>query len=163
MSKAELYPKPSRAMTTDEGQEYFNQLVKKIKDYNPDGIVAVARSGFSYASWITQRLDIKNLGVYYPITGEIDFRQAKRIALIDDHIVTGETYRETLEFMKQYPDIEWVYGVFFIDYLAPDDIKNDPRMVAGTVLDYFVQGSYWGDQRHLTETGPKFRTRVDSL
>jgi adenine/guanine phosphoribosyltransferase-like PRPP-binding protein len=56
MNKFADFPEQPRVMSNEEAIGYFNTMLKEIAEYDPDEIVAVARSGFSYAMWVAQIL-----------------------------------------------------------------------------------------------------------
>jgi hypoxanthine phosphoribosyltransferase len=132
-----------REMTEHEGRVYFDNMLLQIKEYNPKEIIAVARSGFSYAAYVAQRLDLP-LGVYYP--GENFLYRTtshKRIVFVDDNTVLGGTYEHTKDYMKQeHPDTEWTWAVFFADWNTPKKVRDS--IIYGTRLAYFAKDGYWG-------------------
>ena len=130
----------SREMTQQEGEAYFESLLQQVKDYAPDEIVAVARSGFSYAAWIAQELDLP-LGAYWPNTGTF-VSQGKKIVFIDDNTIKGTTYKQIKQFMLTQPNTQWKFGVFFADWQTPKKIRD--RIFIGARLPYFAQGGYYG-------------------
>ena len=65
MDKYKDFPEQPRIMTNGEGELYFNSMLAQIDKFKPDEIIAVNRSGFSYAMWVAQILKLP-LGAYWP-------------------------------------------------------------------------------------------------
>ena len=96
------FPEQSRKMTDVEAEAYFNKMLTQIKEFNPNEIVAVARSGFSYAMWVAQELKLP-LGAYWAERAELIIgSDPERIVFIDDNILSGTTYKATKMFMTRY-------------------------------------------------------------
>jgi hypothetical protein len=128
-----------RHMHYGEMLAYLNILAHKVKQYNPDEIVGVSRSGLPYAAWISQLLDIKHLGYLNLNNRELCLsnKESKKIVIIDDNIVEGRTYQEITAFMLNYPELTYKFGVLFTDNVkTPLSIKN--QVLTGINLDYFA-------------------------
>ena len=88
MNKFTDFPGQPRVMPNTEGEAYFNSMLKQIADFKPIEIIAVARSGFSYAMWVAQILKLP-LGAYWAERGElITSSDAERIVFVDDNILS---------------------------------------------------------------------------
>jgi len=136
------FPEKPRAMTDSEGRKYFNCMVEQIQEYNPDAIIAVARSGFSYAGWTAQLLDLP-LGAYWPDTKQLVLPEgANKVVFVDDNMVKGDTYLEAKEFLKTHPALEYQWAVFFTDWTTPEEIRS--QIIQGIRLPYFSTNGYWG-------------------
>ena len=156
MDKNKDFPKPSKTMTAKEGEKYFQSMLKQIKEFNPDEIVAVARSGFSYAQWIAQELDIKNLSVYYPGTKHLVSYGGKRLVFVDDNVLSGETYLEAKEFVNEnWPDTTMQWAVLFSDWHTPEAVRNN--IIQGTRLNYFAEEPVWGSRKISKAYGTRKR------
>ena len=156
MNKYTDFPEQPRIMTDQEGEEYFNNMVKQIADFNPNEIIAVARSGFSYAMWTAQILKLP-LGAYWAERGElVTGSDPERIVFVDDNILSGTTYKDTKLFMdRYYPDTEWRWAVLFSDWHTPEDVRND--IIQGTRLPYFAEEPMWGSKKISQDYGIRYR------
>jgi adenine/guanine phosphoribosyltransferase-like PRPP-binding protein len=156
MDKYKDFPEQPRKMSNDEAVGYFNNMLKEIADYDPDEIVAVSRSGFSYAMWVAQILK-KPLGVYWPDKGSfIVHTDPKKVVFVDDNILQGSTFLKTKEFMKEYaPNVEWAWAVLFSDWHTPEDIRN--QIIQGVRLPYFAEEPIWGSCKVSQDYGVRFR------
>lgn len=132
-----------REMTEHEGRVYFENMLLQIEEYNPREVIAVARSGFSYAAFVAQRLNLP-LGVYYP-GEEFLYRTttANKIVFVDDNTVLGRTYKQTKTFMNMnHPNTQWRWAVLFADWKTPKAVRE--KIIYGTRLAYFAKDGYWG-------------------
>ncbi len=156
MDKYKDFPEQPRKMANDEAVEYFNIMLKEISEYDPDEIVAVSRSGFSYAMWVSQILK-KPLGAYWPDNDTfIVHSNPKKIVFIDDNILQGSTFLKTKDFMKsRVPNVEWAWAVLFSDWHTPEDIRN--QIIQGVRLPYFAEETLWGSCKVSKDYGVRFR------
>jgi adenine/guanine phosphoribosyltransferase-like PRPP-binding protein len=158
MNKYTDFPEQPRIMSNAQGEHLFQTMLKQIADYNPDEIIAVHRSGFSYAMWVAQILKLP-LGVYFPKKPMLDFDSdnPKKVVFVDDNILSGTTYQATKEFMaKNYPDVEYKWAVLFSDWNATSEtIRNE--IIQGTRLTYFAEEPIWGSRKVSKEYGVRFR------
>ena len=156
MNKFTDFPEQPRQMSNEEGESYFNEMVKQIADFNPNEIVAVARSGFSYAMWTAQILKLP-LGAYWAERGElITGSDPERIVFVDDNILSGTTYKDTKRFMDTYyPTTEWRWAVLFSDWLTPEDVRNE--IIQGVRLPYFAEEPMWGSKKISQDYGVRYR------
>lgn len=141
--------KIKRRMTYAEMVNYVGILAEQVKTFNPDEIVGVARSGMPYATWVAQILKIKHLGYLNLANKELVLsnKNAKRIMVIDDNTLSGDSYYEVKTLMDYKrkplplpllkPKFEWRFGVLFTDSLAtPQEVKDE--VFSGIDLDYFA-------------------------
>ena len=157
MSKFTDFPEQPRLMQDNEGRFYFDEMMKQIRNYGPGEIIAVHRSGFSYAMWAAQQLSLP-LGVYWPKTGIITrTSNATKIVFVDDNTVKGETFLICKEMMAQQyrAGIDWRWAVLFTDWNTPDYIRAD--IISGARLPYFAEGDFWGSMK--TPSGYGVRSR----
>lgn len=156
MDKYTDFPEQPRVMTNEEGQAYFNYMLAQIAKFKPDAIVAVARSGFSYAMWAAQQLKLP-LGAYWAEHGDLILHnEPTRIVFVDDNVLQGSTYLQTKEFMKQYyPNVEWRWAVLFSDWLTPEAIRNE--IIQGVRLPYFAEEPVWGSHKISKDYGVRYR------
>jgi hypothetical protein len=150
------FPEQSRRMTDVEAETYFNNMLTQIKEFNPNEIVAVARSGFSYAMWAAQELKLP-LGAYWAERGELVIgSDPERVVFIDDNILSGNTYKDTKRFMgRYYPDCEWRWAVLFSDWHTPEDVRNE--IIQGIRLPYFAMEPIWGSRKISIDYGVRYR------
>jgi len=156
MNKFTDFPQQPKTMTNAEGELYFDNMVSQIADFKPDEIIAVARSGFSYAMWVSQILKLP-LGAYWAERGElITSSDTKRIVFVDDNMVSGSTYNDTKMFMQQhYPTTEWQWAVLFTDWHTPEQVRNE--IIQGTRLPYFAEEPMWGSKKISQDYGIRYR------
>jgi hypoxanthine phosphoribosyltransferase len=156
MNKFKDFPEQPRQMTNDEGEGYFDNMVSQINDFKPNEIIAVARSGFSYAMWTAQILKLP-LGAYWAERGElITGSDPERVVFVDDNILSGTTYKDTKLFMQRYyPDTEWRWAVLFSDWLTPEDVRNE--IIQGVRLPYFAEEPMWGSRKISQDYGVRYR------
>ena len=159
MDKYKDFPQQPRVMTDAEGDAYLINMVEQIAKYNPDQIVAVARSGFSYAMWASQMLKLP-LGAYWPNAKTLTFgneKVPKRFVFVDDNILQGSTFLATKEFLKNsaYKDCEFKWAVLFSDWHTPEHIRNE--IIQGTRLPYFAEEPMWGSKKISKDYGVRFR------
>lgn len=165
MDKYKDFPEQPRQMTDEEGNSYFMSMVDAIAKYNPDEIVAVSRSGFSYAMWAAQILKLP-LGAYWPENYLLVFgknRKPKRIVFVDDNILQGTTFNNTKEIMQtsEMKDIEWKWAVLFSDWHTPESIRNE--IIQGVRLPYFAEEPMWGSRKVSKDYGVRYRDEQDSV
>jgi hypoxanthine phosphoribosyltransferase len=156
MNKFTDFPKQPHVMNDVEGESYFDSMVKQIANFKPNEIVAVARSGFSYAMWTAQILKLP-LGAYWAERGElITGSDPERIVFVDDNILSGTTYKDTKLFMERYyPNTEWRWAVLFSDWHTPEEVRNE--IIQGTRLPYFAEEPMWGSRKISQDYGVRYR------
>ena len=156
MNKFTDFPQAPRQMSNEEGEQYFNNMVQQIADFNPAEIVAVARSGFSYAMWTAQILKLP-LGAYWAERGDlVTSSDPERVVFVDDNILSGTTYKDTKRFMERYyPTTEWRWAVLFSDWLTPEDIRSE--IIQGVRLPYFAEEPMWGSKKVSQDYGVRYR------
>ena len=156
MNKFTDFPEQPRVMTNQEGNEYFTRMLDQIAEFNPDEIVAVNRSGFSYAMWVAQILKLP-LGVYFPKAPAVLTNSSpKRMVFVDDNILQGTTYLATKPFMAEYyPDVEWKWAVLFSDWLTPASVRDE--IIQGVRLPYFAEEPVWGSKKVSAAYGTRYR------
>jgi hypothetical protein len=145
-----MNPEQPRTMTNEEGETYFNNMLEQIIQCNPTEIVAVHRSGFALAMWVSQILKLP-LGVYYPDTKRLQAITRDRLVFVDDNIVNGETYTQAREHLA----ISFKWAVLFIDWNAPEAIRNDT--IAGIRLPYYALEPVWASRKISTSHGTRYR------
>ena len=154
-------PESPRHMTNDEAEHIWSNLRQQVIDFQPDEIIAMARSGFSYASWLAQELKLP-LGAYWSDRQElITDPYSRRLLFIDDNTVNGKTYLQLKAFMENkypetyWPQIHWKFGVFFADWYTPQTILDE--IIIGTKLPYFALEPMWGSRKTSQGYGVRYR------
>lgn len=154
MNKFTDFPEQPRRMTSAEGELYFDNMVAKIAKFKPDEIIAVNRSGFSYAMWVAQILKLP-LGAYWPKDLKLVAQDvSKRLVFVDDNILQGTTYLSTKQFMEGYQH-EWTWAVLFSDWHTPEEIRA--QIIQGTHLPYFAEEPMWGSRKVSADYGVRYR------
>ena len=155
------FPNDPRQMSNEEGEEIYANLRQQVIDFQPDEIVAMARSGFSYAGWLAQELKLP-LGAYWPNRQElVTDPSSRKIVFIDDNTVNGETYLQLKAFMDNkypetyYPKMIWKFGVFFADWYTPQPILDE--IIVGRKLSYFALEPMWGSRKTSQGYGVRYR------
>jgi hypoxanthine phosphoribosyltransferase len=156
MNKFTDFPEQPRVMSDAEGNQHFENMLAQIAEFKPTEIIAVARSGFSYAMWAAQILKLP-LGAYWSERGElITGSDPERIVFVDDNILSGTTYKDTKLFMdRYYPDTEWRWAVLFSDWHTPEEVRNE--IIQGTRLPYFAEEPMWGSRKVSADYGVRYR------
>jgi xanthine phosphoribosyltransferase len=102
-------------------------LVYKIKDFDPDTLLAVARGGLTLGHFMAQAMDTRRLfalnSIHYDKTRKLetlevfnipDLSSARRVLVVDDIIDSGETLQAVLRLLKdQYPQTEFKLATIF--------------------------------------------------
>ena len=154
MNKLTDFPEQPRMMCHSEGRLYFNRMLAQIAEFNPGEIIAVNRSGFSYAMWVAQQLKLP-LGVYWPKTEFIvRASESNRVVFVDDNTVAGETFLTCKEVMDGSP-VEWKWAVLFSDWHTPEAIRNE--IIQGVRLPYFAKEPMWGSMKISQDYGVRYR------
>jgi hypoxanthine phosphoribosyltransferase len=156
MDKYKDFPEQPKRMTDAEGEQYFHSMVKQIEEFGPDEIVAVARSGFSYAMWVAQVLKLP-LGAYWPKAGDmVTTSNPKKIVFVDDNILQGSTYLETKKLMAEnLPNMQFRWAVLFSDWHTPEAVRDE--IIQGVRLPYFAEEPMWGSKKVSVDYGVRFR------
>ena len=81
-----------------------NRLILQVEDYKPDAIVGIARGGLSLAHAMAEGLEIRNVQTLrtelydkekkrecITLFGKCEFREIKRVLVVDDIADSGET------------------------------------------------------------------------
>ena len=156
MNKFTDFPEQPRIMSNAEGEQYYNNMLAQIAEFKPTEIIAVARSGFSYAVWVAQELKLP-LGAHWPdLSDMFNTRDPERIVFVDDNILQGTTYKATKEYMtKYYPNVEWRWAVLFSDWHTPEEVRD--QIIQGTRLPYFAEEPMWGSRKVSADYGVRYR------
>ncbi|HHH20985.1 MAG TPA: phosphoribosyltransferase, partial [Nitratifractor sp.] len=99
----------------------------KVKEYNPDTLLAVARGGLTLGHFMAQALDTRRLfalnSIHYEKNSKLDtieifnipdLKSAKRVVIIDDIVDSGETLSEIIQVLqKAYPHCEFKLATIF--------------------------------------------------
>jgi len=158
MNKYKDFPEQPRAMPVAEAEQYFEQMVRQIRDFDPEVIVGVARTGLIYATWCAQELDIKDIGIYWPKQNRIAIPNInpKRIVFVDDNTVSGGSYLQAKEMMRHnYIQTEYRWAVLFTDWNSPEVVQDE--VIKGARLPYFAEEPFWGSRKISKDYGVRFR------
>ena len=79
------FPQEPRRMSNEEGERIYANLRQQVIDFQPDEIVAMARSGFSYGSWLAQELKLPLGAYWHDMETLVTHPNSKRIVFIDDN------------------------------------------------------------------------------
>ena len=104
-----------------------NELIKKVKDFNPQTIVGIARGGMTLAHCMAEGLDIREVQTlrteHYDETIKRDkltifdnctFSDVKRILVVDDIADSGDTLVAIMKHLEdKYSDIEFKSATLF--------------------------------------------------
>ena len=96
-----------------------NRLIQKVKTFEPEAILAIARGGYTLSHAMAEGLDIRDVQsirteLYdkeckrdaLTLFGECSFT-VKRVLVVDDIADSGETLRFIMEYLeKNFPEIE---------------------------------------------------------
>jgi len=99
----------------------LEKLTPKIKKYNPDTLLAIARGGMTIGHFLAERMNMRNVYSLNAISYEDDkkigkpkifnipdLRDKKRVLLLDDISDSGETLEAVLQTLKKmYPNTEF--------------------------------------------------------
>jgi xanthine phosphoribosyltransferase len=123
----------------EEFKKDVNILSEKIKKYNPDCLVAIARGGLTLSHFLGENLNIRSVytinSIHYDGEKKLDtfeiknipnLSNHKKLVLIDDISDSGETLKEIIDILKtEYPEIEIKTATIFYkkDSLIIPDFK----------------------------------------
>lgn len=91
----------------------------QMRNFKPDGIIAVARGGFTSAHIIGKMLNLK-IGVYFPGQYQLVFPYVNlsdhSLLFCEDLIAQGRTFNEIEDFMEPtWPNVQWMFAPTLID------------------------------------------------
>ncbi len=139
----------------DEFKDDTLLLANKLKDYNPDAILAIARGGCTLGHMISEALNTRKLytinSIHYNDTQKLDtfdifnipdLSNYSKIIIVDDIVDSGETIVEVLKTLKQkFPNCEFKVATLFYKPTAlmqPDfSIKE-----AAQWIDFFWEADF---------------------
>lgn len=104
-----------------------NELIYKVKEYNPDAIVAIARGGLSLSHLMAEGLEIRNVqSLQTQLYDNIDkrdsitifnncqFKDVKRVLVVDDIADSGDTFKCVINSLKsKNPYVEFKTAALF--------------------------------------------------
>ena len=113
------------------------ELTKKVREYDPDTLLAVARGGLTLGHFMAQAMDTRNLfalnSIHYDKSTKLDtieifnipdLSRSKKVLVIDDIIDSGETLQELIRILqKKYPRVQFRLATIF--YKPTAIIKAD--------------------------------------
>jgi xanthine phosphoribosyltransferase len=103
-----------------------NKLITKVKAFEPEAILSIARGGFTLSHAMAEGLDIRDLQsirteLYdkeckreeLSLFGSCHF-EVKRVLVVDDIADSGETLRFIMEYLaKNFPDVAFKSATLF--------------------------------------------------
>jgi len=121
----------------DEFVTDVHDLTKKVEEYSPDTLLAVARGGLTLGHFMAQAMDIRELyslnSIHYDDSKKLDtieifnipdMSQSKKVLIIDDIIDSGDTLKELKRILEQkYPSAQFKVATIF--YKPTASIKAD--------------------------------------
>ena len=131
----------------DEFLQDIKTLYRKIKDFHPDTLLAIARGGLTMGHLLATAMDTRRLfalnSIHYEGTKKLDTLQifnipdlsdAKRVLILDDIADSGETLLAVLnELQQRYPDVEFKIATLFYkpdSLIQPDfSVKEAPSWI----------------------------------
>ena len=104
-----------------------NKLIQEVKDFNPQTIVGIARGGLTLAHSMAEGLDIREVQTLrtelydktckrdeLSIFGSCEFRDIKRVLVVDDISDSGETLVAIMQHLEdKYSDVEFKSATLF--------------------------------------------------
>lgn len=102
-------------------------LINQVKDFEPEMIIAIARGGLTLSQAIAEGLDIRDVQsirteLYdecekrdsISIFGECNFKDKKRILVVDDIADSGDTFKAVMEhLLSASPNVEFKTATLF--------------------------------------------------
>ena len=131
----------------DEFLQDIKTLHRKIKDFHPDTLLAIARGGLTMGHFLASAMDTRRLfalnSIHYEGSKKLDTLQifnipdlsdAKRVLILDDIADSGETLLAVLnELQERYPDVEFKIATLFYkpdSLIQPDfSVKEAPSWI----------------------------------
>ncbi len=90
-----------------------NELINKVKEYNPNAIVAIARGGLTIVHVMAEGLDVRDVQslrteLYdktqkrdsIKIFNNCEFKDVKRVLVVDDIADSGDTFKAVMESLE---------------------------------------------------------------
>jgi len=114
----------------EEFREDTKTLLYKIKSFEPEAIVGIARGGLTLSHAIAEGLDIREVQTFrtelYDVNckrealtlfGSCNFVDKKRVLVVDDISDSGETLRVIMKHLQEeFPSIEFKSATLFYKY-----------------------------------------------
>lgn len=135
------FPNPPKEIEWDNMLSIFFTMVHQIRSCDPDEIIAVNPTGYSFAMWTAQVLKLP-LGSYWPDRNVlVSNPNSKKLMFVDDFLGEGVNLKTALEFMKDR-DVDWAWSVVFSDCLDPEDLRK--MVIQGTTVDHYIKEPFPG-------------------
>jgi xanthine phosphoribosyltransferase len=131
----------------DEFREDVKALHQKIREYDPDTLLAVARGGLTLGHMLANAMDTRRLfalnSIHYEGTKKLDtlrifnipdLSDAKRVLILDDIADSGETLVAVIHRLQElYPDVTFKIATLFYkpdSLIRPDyTLKEAPSWI----------------------------------
>jgi xanthine phosphoribosyltransferase len=112
-------------------------LAEKIKELNPDAVIAIARGGMTIAHFLGEHLNLRDVytinAIHYDDTKKLDYiklfnfpdlKNKKRVVLVDDISDSGDTLEAIIDKLKKdYPGLDIKIATIF--YKENTKVKPD--------------------------------------
>lgn len=136
---------------------WLEKITKETKEFNPDEIIPISRSGFSYGLWISQMLSLP-MGGFWPDRNQMVIHpNSNRVVFVDDCTLAGRTYIDIKKYMSiNHPKVEFRLAVLFSDYQTPKHIIDE--IFFGDIVDYYITTPFPG---HMKKSVPGVRYREE--
>ena len=104
-----------------------NILISKVKDFNPDAIVGIARGGLTLSHAIAEGLDIREVQTLrtelydktlkrecLSIFGECSFKNISKVLVVDDIADSGDTLKAIMQYLtNNHEKVEFKSATLF--------------------------------------------------
>jgi len=152
-----------RYYSYEDFRDDTRKLIAKIKSFEPEAVVTIARGGYTLSHAITEGLNIRNLQsvrteLYDNDTkrenitmyGNCELDGKKKVLVVDDISDSGETLVHVMEYLKQnFPTIEFKVATLFYKKTSkciPDFYVHE----ATTWIDFFWEKDFIYDEGELS-------------
>lgn len=125
-------------------------LVNKVRDFEADTLLCVARGGLTLSHLVSQALNNRNLYIINSISydrktqkNSVDIfnlpnlKDAKKVLILDDIVDSGKTMKAIIELLNDiYPNIEFKFATLFYKktaFVEPDFYIN----IADSWIEFF--------------------------
>ena len=145
----------------DEFKDDVKSLAFKVKSFNPDVLLSVARGGVTLGHGLSLALDMRELytlnSVHYDNTTKLDtvkisnipdLSKVKKVLIVDDMVDSGETMKEIFKVLKEnYPLVDFKLATIFYknDALLQPDFK---LKIAHEWIDFFWEVDFIEEEKN---------------
>lgn len=132
-----------------------NRLLIKIREFEPEALVSIARGGLTLSHAIAEGINIRNIQTLSTelydksqkrdslcIKGECELTDIQRVLVIDDISDSGDTLRAIMSMLREkHPDVEFKSATLFYkktSIFEPDFWANE----ADDWIDFFWERDF---------------------